>query len=399
MLDDAFASSPDGSSDAGRRAAWTVPAAAPGMNGVPVPGSLKLGFRLNLGGSTGATVDRSALLAATGGDATGTAKVPIAGLSYCFALEGTSAPPPTGDTGDPLWVEVTQAFIDEHGLQGEAAPGVYGLADIKAAADDLASRVSASTDPNDCAAIEAEAGQSPYWPLCEALMESQGRDAKGAELPGPYFKLKVGGAYHDVHILGICQDSLAEPRQAGGRAVTRAGLTFGFRGIYENRRLHSAATTTGGWKESELRAYLNGSFRDTLGISLEGHGSDLAVVRKWQQDASDSAQVTDDALFIPSHFEVFGHGDGYARNQHGDEDASNSFLYQGFSLGSSSNPGKKNPKAVRDYGSAPGGWFTRSGTKRGTYTGGYDMGQISFDGSIWTWKKSTATGVLPCFAL
>ena len=397
LLEAPFASSPDGSADPARRAAWTVPAAASDEG--EGPGTLKLGFRLNLGEASGASLDRAALSALTGADQQGASPVALATLSWCFALEGAAVPPPTGTKDDPLWVEVTDEFVREHGLQGEAAPGVYGLADIKAAADDLASRVSASTDPNDYAAIEAEAGQSPYWPLYAALMESQGRDAKGAELPGPYFKLKVGGAYHDVHSLGLCQDSLAEPRQAGGRAVTRAGLTFGFRDIYENRRLHSAATTTGGWKESELRAYLSGSFQGQLGIPVEDDGSGLAVVKKWQQDASSSAQTTNDVLFIPSHFEVFGHGDGYATGQHGSESASNSFLYQGFSLGKPSVPGNLNLRAKRDLNGKPGGWFTRSGTKKGTYAGLYDMGQITQDGKIWTWKKSVATGVLPCFAL
>ena len=399
LLEGAFASAPDGSPDAERRAAWTVPAAQSGLNGVAVPGTLGLGFRLNLGEATGATVDRSALLAATGGDATGTAKVPIAGLAYCFALEGTPKPLPSGTTDDPLWVEVTQGFIDENGLQGSASPGVYGLADIKAAANDMASRVSADTDPNDFAAIEAEAGQSPYWPLYRALMDSQGRDAFGNELAGPYFKLKVNDAYHDVHVLGICQDALAEPRQEDGRTVTRAGLTFGFRNVYEQRQLHNKATYTGGWHDSELRAYLNSTLLDNLGSALSDTETGLTQVRHVQQVGEGGTAEATDTIFLPSHFEVYGHGHGYALNQFRAETSSNSFQYQAFAPASVAAAGATNLRAQKlTVEGLPGAWFTRTASDGAIYRS-CDMAQVSTSGKVYTYKKSSSSGIVPCFAI
>ncbi len=399
LLDDAFASSPDGSPDAGRRAAWTVPAAAPGMNGVPVPGSLKLGFRLNLGGSTGATVDRSALLAATGGDATGTAKVPIAGLSYCFALEGISAPPPTGDTGDPF-------YIDNRGVPlGVGEDGVYGTQDILDAALDLAKHADRPEE-------------SVYYELYRAFMGNQGvvsfdwstRESTFQE--GPFFKLRIGSELHEVRVLGICQDRLAAPYEdESGASINMAGLTFGWKVGYIARLIHPNDGTPINWSTCEARTYLNGTFRSSLPLELR-RGNGIKAVVKIQNGTTgkvDKVDETRDSIFIPSAYEIYGMtintgtwGNGGPINPM--ESVDNSFQYQYFALGGIGSPNVQASLSPLPQG-LHGSYWCRSSfvVEKADST---KLGQnlvigVNMDGSMnipWSLNLPDAQ-LLPCFAI
>ena len=85
---------------------------------IPAEDTLSLGYRLNLQ-ETSTELDYDKLSTLSEGTSAS-----IANISYCFAASGLI---PTGSKSDPLWVENT------HPTWG--VTGVYGLKDIKAAAD------------------------------------------------------------------------------------------------------------------------------------------------------------------------------------------------------------------------------------------------------------------------
>lgn len=186
------------------------------------------------------------------------------------------------------------------------AANPFGLADIKAAANDIAARGAASE----------------YWWLYKHLMYRDERDKTNA-------KLKVGGAYHDVQILGLRQDRLTTPTE--GREF--AGLSFGFRDIYEGRSVNASDTNVGGWEATSLREYLRTTFYASL---PDGVATVIEPVVKQQQLAGGGIQRTDgETVFIPSTFEVCGDtgNSGYL-----DETLENSFRYQLFDQFESEQP-------------------------------------------------------------
>jgi len=285
LLEAPFSSSPDGSADPARRAAWTVPAAASDEG--EGPGTLKLGFRLNLGEASGASLDRAALSALTGADQQGASPVALATLSWCFALEGAAVPPPTGTKDDPLWVEVTDEFVREHGLQGEAAPGVYGLADIKAAADDLALHAD-------------DLSSSSYYALYHALLENPDES---------WLNIKTNNYYSPAKIIGIAQDQRAfdggDPLDADRYAGLTICIVVSPRDTYFNDAAHIPNT----YGQSGIRRNVGSGGLHEIDRRLFADDVGIVAVNKVHGTAENSKtpwEHTVEKVFLLSAYEIYG---------------------------------------------------------------------------------------------
>ncbi len=252
--------------------AWAIGAATVGDNGiVSKTGDLRLGYRLDLGGEGGITLDYDALLGATEGDEGKAA--PLTSIAYCFALQ---APRPTGTRSDPLYVEVTDPEV--------GGVGVYGLADIKAAADDFSSRVDPATDPNDWASISSQIAGSPYAKLYTELY-------KGGAL---FYAKTTTKGYVAMQIIGICQDIKADG--------TKAGFTFQTRDCVDSLMpMNSSYTNAGvnGWIYQPLRSYI----RSLFDSALVSNG--IATVTKYHQVARATNYASPSALQGPTQETVF----------------------------------------------------------------------------------------------
>ena len=359
--------------------AWAIGAATVGDNGVVAKtGDLRLGYRLDLGGEGGVTLDYDALLDATEGDEGKAAS--LTSIAYCFALQ---APRPTGTRSDPLYVEVTDPEV--------GGVGVYGLADIKAAADDFSSRVDPATDPNDWASISSQIAGSPYAKLYTELLEG-----------GACFKLKVDGAYLDAQLIGICQDA----RSDNGR---RAGLTFQTKDVYayNNKKSNAAGGGTfntqmnpldknvGGWQAMPLRERLRTTFMNSLDGQLR---TAIAPLRKSQQIFGDigaaSLQNTTgkegETIWLPSRYELSGMiFDRYNESEAIGNSSYKPFQYHAFA---GSNGLRLYNKYFND--SIPG-WWTRSAyrSNRSIFC------QVNGVDGRFSQNAAYAGGVAPCFAL
>ncbi len=326
---------------------------------IPAGDTLSLGYRLNLQ-ETSTELDYDKLSTLSEGTSAS-----IANISYCFAASGLI---PTGSKSDPLWVENT------HPTWG--VTGVYGLKDIKAAAEDL------SSNPSD---LEG----SPYYSLYKMFLDN-----------GEIFHVKVDGVYLDLQLLGICQDN----KTAGGKA----GFTFQMKDIYslDNTKsiaagqgsflskMHSAMDTRGGWQNSLLRNELRTTFFASLAPELQ---QSIAPVTKFQQLPGGTTkgylQVSyEETIWLPSLYEICG---GYYATRNESESSRDvpgyePFGYQAYAAGGAVSKQKT-------YNGSPYLWWTRSSYRSDTT----DFNCVTASGQEYSQCIVTypTIGVVPCFCL
>ena len=364
---------------------------------------LYVSYRLNLSNKVGDSETPNHGLVTPGGVNEGD-RTPIAEVSYEFAVADDSISTTTSPVAllpdwdkSSLFIEIPQDFLNSHNLVGTARAGVFGIKAIKAAAVDLAAHAS---NPS----------ESRYYALYSALLASQGRTASGVPQSGPFFYLpldddvapgnrgKTPDGYYAVELLGICQDAAV----AGGVA----GLTFGFKDAYSHRSMKDTVIpdeyppNAGGWEQADLRTWLGSTFYGYLDDQMKA--CIVSVRKRHQQEGGSAAiQSTEDSIFIPSMYEVYGLGMeavvyGSPMKLNINEGGSGFFQYQQFARGGAQ---AKNLSAIRvEGGSSIQWWFTRSasfGVDRGFCV--VDIGKG--DGAPgWVWSNHGDGGVLPCFA-
>lgn len=299
-LEASFCADGEGAADKDLRDAWSIPAAQGSA-----PGTLKVGYRLNLGQATGITLDRDALTEAVGNDEG--VSVSLARLSWCFAPV-LHEPTATGSTDDDLYIEYQGA--------------VYGTDDIAAAAE--------------CIADHGKA--SPCYGLYDAIMRAQGSPAAGV-LPadaGACIYARYEGApatancarqgYARVLLLGLAHDALefwGSPDDAYDATLDshqvrrRAGMTFQMMDLMEAAPMAASDSNIGGWEASSMRndtLGVNGPVASKLAIydrlkpvwkatnNMGGNVSTAASPIYWK----DMVTVTSDKLFLLSWKELWG---------------------------------------------------------------------------------------------
>ena len=335
---------------------------------IPAEGSLPASFRLNLEENGAYVSDEAAGPEPESKD--------LAVLSYAYR----AIPYGTGQ------LDSSGACTEDMYIPYDAA-NPFGLADIKAAANDIASR----------------GYDSEHWWLYKHLMYEDERNKTNA-------RVKVGAAYHDVQILGLRQDKLSTPTD--GR--TYAGLTFGWRDIYAYNNVKNqlaggdsfstvmttAANNAQGWYGTQMR---NTALRTALWGSLgEGIRGAIVPVNKFQQlcnvkgfSAADLQATQGETIWLPSMYEVFGltaerynESEGL-RTVQGYEP----FQYQAFSAYEE----EGDARFVKQFNSTDTSWSFRSCDR--TYAHGF-LG-VNVRGlwqSIYP-LSNAGHGVVPCFAL
>ena len=144
------------------------------------------------------------------------------------------------------------------------------------------------------AGSDAEAREiATEYHLCNADGTLDGTQTKQLKLSnGTTVTMQVLGFYHDE-------------RADGGKA----GITFGSRGIVGNYAMNKNDTTAGGWRDSDLRAWMNSDLLDMLPSEV---ASDIVPVVKYtnaEGATTDPASVeaTTDTLWAPAYAELGGH--------------------------------------------------------------------------------------------
>lgn len=112
-------------------------------------------------------------------------------------------------------------------------------------------------------------------------------------------ELQIGDETYHVQILGFNHDDKSD-------GTGKAGITVGLKEIMTTKKvMNSASTNVGGWKDSEMRTYVNGNVYNNL---LQEVKDIIKPVDKKTSEGNKSTNVitTSDKLFLLSEVEIFG---------------------------------------------------------------------------------------------
>ena len=112
-----------------------------------------------------------------------------------------------------------------------------------------------------------------------------------------------------VRILGFNHDTLSEPSTAYGSATKtgKAGISFEYVDLLTSTGMNSSETNVGGWKDTEIRARLNGTIYNSLSIK-----NSIKKVKKeyipTYNTVPTTMPTTDDYLWLLSCGEIWDNG-------------------------------------------------------------------------------------------
>ncbi len=152
-----------------------------------------------------------------------------------------------------------------------------------------------------------------------ALISAAGSDAEATEVAASYHLCNADGTLDGtqtkqlvladgtsvtMQILGFNHDERAD-------GAGRAGITFGSRGIVGTHAMNADDSTSGGWRDSSLRAWMND---DLLAQLPDDVAAAIVPVTKYANatgETTDPASVvaTTDTLWAPAYAELGGHMD------------------------------------------------------------------------------------------
>ena len=288
-----------------------------------------------------------------------------------------------------FYINIPDSFLIQNGLFDNVQAGIFGLTDIKAAANDLSANA-------------ANPSASAYYPLYKALLEAQ-ITKNGNPGSGPYFQVAINGACLPVQLIGICQDT----KTAGGKA----GLTFQMRDIYASGGITSSDAgshdfdtsmnptrdTTDGWKGTQLQKRLQSSFMQSLASDLQ---SAIVPLNKYHQingsDIQASLQpTTGETIWVPSAYEVFG---APTRPEFNESEALANvagyapFQYQAYQ--GNATP-YINEKAFKRYNGSISAWWLRTAYRAAATV----FCHTNHDAEMLTNYADMQNGITPCFAI
>ena len=115
--------------------------------------------------------------------------------------------------------------------------------------------------------------------------------------------IKIGGTAYKIQCIGLNHDDLV----SGGKAKT----TWQLVDCYTTHKMNSTNTNAGGWRDCEMRSWLNGTVLSTITDEDNNPLSSRIkqAIKRAAKDASQSGVkvvATNDYLFLPSAVEVFG---------------------------------------------------------------------------------------------
>lgn len=120
---------------------------------------------------------------------------------------------------------------------------------------------------------------------------------------------KIGAETYTAQIVAFDQYDVADSASYG-RA--KAGITFQLTELLTDSQVMNAATTVGGgWGESTLRTYCNGSLLTSFDSTLQSVIT--PVLTPYTAGKTTTVSTVEDKIFAPSEYEIFGVvDDGYA---------------------------------------------------------------------------------------
>lgn len=212
-----------------------------------------------------------------------------------FGLMGPSSEPPVVATPQSSPTEAPQTTPEpEETPEPEPDPAPEVRATVEEYSWDELSEISEliSSAGSDEEATEV----AVRYHLCNEDGTLDGSQTKRFEL--------TDGTSVTMQIVGFNHDELAGD-------TARAGITFISRGIVGEHAMNADDSTSGGWRDSDLRAWMNDELWDKLPSDVAGAIVPVAKLSNTAGETTDPSDVeaTTDALWAPSYAELGGHMD------------------------------------------------------------------------------------------
>ena len=110
------------------------------------------------------------------------------------------------------------------------------------------------------------------------------------------------------HTIRVANTSTPDECKKDGYSQTACGFVLEFADIITEHNMNSTSTNVGGWKDSEMRKYVNSDIYNALPTELKNAIIDTTVVSG--HGSNDSANfTTTDKLYLLSSVEVWGTSD------------------------------------------------------------------------------------------
>ena len=178
----------------------------------------------------------------------------------------------------------------------------------------------------------------------------------------------------------------------GETSETACGFIVEFADIITEQKFNSTATNVGGWRDSAMRTYVNGTIYESLPSDLQNVIATTKVISGHGSTSGETNFEIQDKLYLLSAHEVYEDG---TSNQISTNDTSYNNTkqldyYKNQGVTTSSYAG-----AIKQYNGANSNWWLRSASSRSTYSFLYVTGN-----GDWTrYSANGSTGVSPAFRI
>ena len=172
----------------------------------------------------------------------------------------------------------------------------------------------------------------------------------------------------------------------GETSETACGFVVEFVDIIKNQKFNSTRTSVGGWKDSELRTYVNGTIYNALPGDLQNVITTTKVISGHGKNSGETNFETQDKLYLLNAQEVW-NGNDYDTSV-GTSKQLDYYKNQGVTTTNYAG-------AIKQYNGTGSYWWLRSAT---SYTADYFLGVIDF-GNWYGNDANDSHGVSPAFRI
>ena len=197
-----------------------------------------------------------------------------------------------------------------------------------------------------------------------------------------------------THIVRIANKSACTTETS----ETACGFVVEFADIITNQQFNSTNTNVGGWKDSSMRTYINGTIYESLPSELQNVITTTKVISGHGSTAGETNFETQDKLYLLSSEEIYSDFSSSSKAQYDTALGTSKQLdyYKNQGVTTSSYAG-----AIKQYNGSNSSWWLRSAGSNftGYFLDVYGYGGLSNSGGWSTASAGFSNGVSPAFRI
>ena len=249
------------------------------------------------------------------------------------------------------------------------------------------------------------------WYVCTLTFNAVERDTLGKEIPafqkdswstiaanvkaGNTSKYNVGDTKEvDLGVLGTHTVRIANKSECTTEtSETACGFVVEFADVITSQKFNSARTNVGGWKDSELRTYINDTIYKSLPSDLQNVITTTKVISGHGSTSGETNFETQDKLYLLSSEEIYGDFASSSKAQYdtsvGTSKQLDYYKKQGVTITNCVGAIKPSTESAHDW------WWFRSAGSRTNFS----FVNVNGEGSLYSYSAAVSNGVSPAFRL